>query len=118
MWLSIWLAVVGLVIGIGIGLNLPIFLPAVYVKYLGIAILAAMDSVFGGIRAALEEKFDNLVFLSGFAGNALMAALLVFIGDRLGVDIYIAAVVAFGVRLFHNLGVIRRHLVGKKNETT
>lgn len=114
--MSIWLAVIGLVVGIGIGLNLPVFLPAAYAKYLGIAILAALDSVFGGIRAAMEENFDNLVFLSGFIGNALMAALLVFIGDRLGVDIYIAAVVAFGVRLFHNLGVIRRHLVGRKNE--
>lgn len=116
MWVSVWLAVIGLVIGFGIGMSIPAFLPPAYAKYLGIAILAALDSVFGGIRAALEEKFDNIVFLSGFAGNALMAALLVFIGDRLGVDIYIAAVVAFGVRLFQNLGIIRRYVVGRKNE--
>ncbi len=116
MWISIWLALAGLVIGVLIGLNIPVFLPAGFAKYLGIAILAALDSVFGGVRAALEEKFDNVVFLSGFIGNTTMAALLVFIGDRLGVEIYIAAVVAFGVRLFHNLGVIRRHIVGRKNE--
>lgn len=116
MWISIWLAVVGLGIGIAMGLVLPVFLPVAIAKYLGIAILAALDSVFGGIRAVFEEKFDNVVFLSGFLGNALMAAILVFIGDRLGVEIYIAAVVAFGVRLFHNLGVIRRYLLGRKNE--
>ncbi|MFZ5899725.1 small basic family protein [Desulforudis sp. 1088] len=111
MWMSIWLAVIGLAAGVVIGLNLPLFLPQFYSKYLGIAILAALDSVFGGIRAAMDDRFDNLVFLSGFVGNALVAALLVFIGDRLGVDLYIAAVVAFGVRLFQNLAIIRRRLI-------
>ncbi|MFZ5899357.1 MAG: small basic family protein [Bacillota bacterium] len=111
MWMSIWLAVIGLIAGVAIGLNLPLFLPQFYSKYLGIAILAALDSVFGGIRAAMDDRFDNLVFLSGFVGNALVAALLVFIGDRLGVDLYIAAVVAFGVRLFQNLAIIRRRLI-------
>ncbi|MDA8097837.1 MAG: DUF1290 domain-containing protein [Desulforudis sp.] len=110
MALSIWVAIIGLLVGIAIGWNIPLFIPAAYGKYLGIAVLAALDSVFGGIRAAMDDKFDNVVFLSGFVGNALMAALLVFIGDRLGVEIYIAAVVAFGVRLFQNLGIIRRHL--------
>ncbi|MBO8128619.1 MAG: small basic family protein [Peptococcaceae bacterium] len=113
MWTSIWLAILGLIVGIGIGLNMPLFVPPVYSKYLGIATLAALDSVFGGIRAAISERFDNVVFLSGFIGNALVAAVLVYIGDRLGVEIYIAAIVAFGVRLFHNLAAIRRRLVGK-----
>lgn len=111
MWITVWIAVIGLVIGLAVGWKIPLFIPAAYGKYLGIAILASLDSVFGGIRAALKDRFDNVVFLSGFVGNALMAALLVFIGDRLGVEIYIAAVVAFGVRLFQNLGIIRRHLV-------
>lgn len=111
VWLSVWIAVVGLVIGLAVGWKVPLFIPVAYSKYLGIAILASLDSVFGGVRAALADRFDNVVFLSGFIGNALMAALLVFIGDRLGVEIYIAAVVAFGVRLFQNLGIIRRHLV-------
>lgn len=113
MWLTVWIALIGLVIGLGIGWKIPLFIPVVYGKYLGIAVLASLDSVFGGIRAAMQDRFDNVVFLSGFIGNALMAALLVFIGDRLGVEIYIAAVVAFGVRLFHNLGIIRRHLVNR-----
>ncbi len=113
MWLTVWIAVIGLVIGLGIGWKIPLFIPAAYGKYLGIAVLASLDSVFGGIRAALKDRFDNVVFLSGFIGNSLMAALLVFIGDRLGVEIYIAAIVAFGVRLFQNLGIIRRHLVNR-----
>lgn len=113
MWLSIWLAVIGLIAGVGIGLNLPLFLPQAYSKYLGIAILAGLDSVFGGIRAAQDDRFDNVIFLSGFVGNALVAGLLVFIGDRLAVDLYMAAIVAFGVRIFQNLALIRRHLFHK-----
>jgi small basic protein len=78
-----------------------------------LAVLAALDSVFGGVRASMEGRFDNAIFLSGFFSNALLAAGLVFIGDRLGVELYTAAIVAFGVRLFQNLGTIRRHLLKK-----
>lgn len=113
MWLSVWLVVIGLAAGVGIGMNLPLFLPQAYSKYLGIAILAGLDSVFGGICAAQDERFDNVIFISGFIGNGLVAALLVFIGDRLAVDLYLAAIVAFGVRLFQNLAVIRRNLLQK-----
>lgn len=37
-----------------------------------------------------------------------MAALLAYIGVQLGVDLYLAAVVAFGVRLFQNIAIIHR----------
>ncbi|HAG07224.1 MAG: hypothetical protein XD69_0301 [Clostridia bacterium 62_21] len=113
MWLGVWMVLVGLTLGVVIGLNVPLVIPQVYGKYLGIAILAATDSVFGGIRAGMEESFDNAIFLSGFVANTLLAAGLVFIGDRLGVELYTAAVVAFGVRLFQNLAAIRRKLIKK-----
>ncbi|MDI6632608.1 MAG: small basic family protein [Bacillota bacterium] len=113
MWLGIWLAMIGLVLGIAIGFNVPLVFPQAYGKYMGLAVLAALDSVFGGVRASMEGRFDNAIFLSGFFSNALLAAGLVFIGDRLGVELYTAAIVAFGVRLFQNLGTIRRHLLKK-----
>ncbi len=113
MWIGIILAGVGLFLGLFIGLNLPIVLPEGYAPYLGLAVLAALDSVFGGIRAGMEDNFDNTVFLSGFFSNALLAAGLAYIGERLGVALSTAAVVAFGVRLFQNLGIIRRHLLKK-----
>lgn len=114
MWISIFLASIGLAIGIFIGFNIPVLLPQDYAKYMSVAVLAAMDSVFGGIRAAMEDKFDQDIFISGFFSNALLAAGLTFIGDRLSIDLYLAAVVAFGVRLFQNLAIIRRHLLGHK----
>ncbi|MGQ9513199.1 small basic family protein [Thermodesulfitimonas sp.] len=113
MWLGIFFALVGLIIGTAIGLNVPLVFPQAYGKYIGLAVLAALDSVFGGIRASMEDRFDDVIFLSGFFANALLAAGLVFLGDRLGVELYTAAIVAFGVRLFQNLGVIRRHLLKK-----
>ncbi|MHB8917135.1 MAG: small basic family protein [Desulfocucumaceae bacterium] len=113
MWIGLWLAVFGLIVGIALGLNLPITIPQAYAKYMSVAALAALDSVLGGIRAAMEDHYDNKVFITGFFSNALLAAGLAFIGERLGIDLYLAAVVAFGVRLFQNLAIIRRHLLKK-----
>lgn len=110
MWLIVLFC---LALGIFIGFQLPIFIPVVFAKYMSIAILAILDSVFGGIRAYMESVFDTEIFLSGFITNALLAAGLAYLGDRLGVELYLAAVVAFGVRLFQNLAIIRRYLFRK-----
>jgi small basic protein len=92
---------------------MPVLLPLIYAKYLSIAILAALDSVFGGIRGYMEDGFDTTIFVSGFIVNALLAAGLAYIGDKLGVELYLAAVIVFGVRIFQNLAIIRRYLVKK-----
>lgn len=109
MWLM--LPIVGLIIGAFLGSAITFQVPAIYVKYMSIAVLASLDSVFGGIRGVLEDNFDGTILLTGFFTNALLAALLAYLGDRLGVDLYYAAVFAFGVRLFQNLAIIRHHLL-------
>jgi len=114
------LPVFGILVGILIGFFLPINIPTAYSSYMSIALLAALDSVFGGIRASLDKKFETGVFISGFFGNAFLAAGLAYIGDRLDVPIYLAAIFTFGGRLFINFAAIRRHLLenlkSKKNE--
>ena len=107
------LPIVAVLTGIVIGLLFPFSLPAEYGKFLAVALLASLDSVFGGMRAAMEEKFDNAIFISGFFVNALLAVLLVFIGDRLGIDLYYVASLAFGLRIFQNLAIIRRYFLKK-----
>ncbi len=103
-----------LALGVALGLLVEVAIPAAYLTYLGVAILAALDSCLGGVRASLEETFDDRIFVVGFVVNTLMAAFIVFVGDRIGVhELYLAAVVAFGVRVFSNLGAIR-HLSFKK----
>ncbi|CCO08732.1 small basic family protein [Desulforamulus hydrothermalis] len=113
MLVGVLLALLGLSIGAIIGLNVPMVLPQVYAQYLGLGVLAALDSVFGGIRAAMENHYDNRIFVTGFFSNILLAAGLAYIGTKLGVPLSTAAVVAFGVRLFQNLAIIRRHLLKK-----
>jgi small basic protein len=107
------LPIAGLLIGILLGTIFPVSVPADYAKYLSVALLASLDSVFGGLRAGLEEKFDNTVFITGFFTNALLAAILVYMGDRLGIDLYYVASLAFGLRVFQNLAIIRRYFLKK-----
>lgn len=108
MWLIILFC---LMVGIIVGLHVPFLIPVFFAKYLSVAILAGMDSFFGGIRAYLDDEFDNVVLLTGFVSNSLLAAGLAYIGDQLGVALYIAAVFAFGVRIFQNLAIIRRNII-------
>lgn len=106
-----WLPLIGLLLGLVIGSIFSITIPVEYARYTALAILAVLDSVLGALRADLQDQYDNLVFVSGFVVNAFLAVLLTMLGDRLGVELYYAAVIAFGVRMFNNLGIIRRLLL-------
>lgn len=92
------------------------FMPTVsyeYSKYLAIAIMAALDSIIGALSAKAQKKFDIYIFLSGFFVNAIIAIIFTMIGENLDVDIYLAAIFVFVYRIFNNLSVIRRYLIGK-----
>lgn len=107
------IAFLGLLIGIIIGMVFKVNIPTKFSPYLSVAILACLDSVFGAIRALLSKNFEADIFISGFFGNALLAAALAYLGDKLGVPIYLAAVVVFGGRIFNNFAIIRRILIEK-----
>lgn len=105
--------IVGLLIGVLLGFSLDINIPDNLSPYMSVAILACLDSVFGAIRANLSKNFKVDIFISGFFGNSLLAAGLAYLGDKLGIPIYIAAVIVFGGRIFDNFAVIRRLLLEK-----
>ncbi len=110
----VWIIpIAALVVGVMLGSILSVEIPLWMAKYLSIAVLAALDSVLGGIRGIYEDSFNGVVLLSGFLSNALLAALLAFLGDQLSVDLYMAAVFVFGIRIFNNLSVIRRYIVDR-----
>jgi len=100
------------ILGVVLGMNLPTISYS-YSGYLAIAIIAALDSVFGGILAGLKKNFDIKIFVSGFFGNAILAMLLTYLGEKLNVDIYLAAVIVFVGRMFNNLAIIRRFYIEK-----
>ena len=107
----IYIVIISLAIGLLIGYNSPIVIPLAYSKLFSVALVAALDAAFGGLRAAVAERFDKHVIVTGFFSNTLLAAALVFIGDRLGIDLYYVALLAFGFRIFKNLAILRRYLL-------
>src|SRR5262249_26333031 len=114
-----WLPLFGVVGGFVAGwlaftaLSVPPNLANAYAPYLSLATLAGLDTVFGGIRAGIEGRFQDDIFVSGFLLNTLMAAGLALLGDKIGVDLFLAAVVALGTRVFLNLSLIRRYYLTK-----
>lgn len=103
---------IGCILGAIFGMNAPM-IPYTYSGYLAIAIVAALDSIFGGITSVLKGNFDLKVFVTGFFGNAILSMLLTYLGQKLNVDIYLAAIVVFVGRMFTNLAIIRRHYLEK-----
>jgi small basic protein len=106
------IAVIGLVIGIVVGLVLRPSVPLGLEPYLPIAVVAAMDAVFGALRAFLDGIFDDKVFVISFVSNVLIAGLIVFLGDKLGVGAQLSTgvIVVLGIRIFSNVAAIRRHI--------
>ena len=106
-----WLPIMGLITGLLIGSLFTFSLPGIFARYLSIAVLASLDSLLGGWRSVQEDKFDGAILLSGFFINAVTAILLVFVGTLLNLPLELAAVIAFGLRIFNNVGYIRRGIV-------
>ena len=104
--------ILGLAAGVLLGLFLDPTVPLVLQPYLPIAVVAALDAVFGGLRARLDGIFDAKVFVISFVSNVVVAALIVFLGDLLGVGAQLstAVVVVLGIRIFGNAAAIRRHI--------
>ncbi len=102
----------GLVLGIVAGLIFQPSVPLWFQPYLPIAVIAALDAVFGGVRAVLDGIFDDRVFVVSFLANVVVAAFIVFLGDQLGVGSQLSTgvIVVLGVRIFSNVASIRRHL--------
>ncbi|WP_203897985.1 small basic family protein [Virgisporangium aliadipatigenens] len=105
-------AVLALAAGVVLGLLFPPTVPVLLQPYLPIAVVAALDALFGGIRAKLDGIFDDKQFVVSFVSNVLVAAFIVYLGDQLGVggQLSTGVVVVLGVRIFGNVAAIRRHL--------
>ena len=122
MRLSAIVPLFGGVLGFGLVYLTQFTVPPGAASYLSLAALAGLDAVCGGIRAGQEGKFHDDVFLTGFLMNTLLSALLAYLGDRIGVDLFLAAVVMLGGRVFLNLSLIRRYWLtqmqlGRKKES-
>jgi small basic protein len=106
------IAVLGLLLGVLLGIVFELDVPLGLEPYLPIAVVAALDAVFGGLRAWLDGIFDDKVFVVSFLSNVVIAAGIVYAGDRLGVGAQLTTgvIVVLGIRIFSNVAAIRRHL--------
>ncbi|BEL02558.1 membrane protein [Actinoplanes philippinensis] len=106
------IAVLALLVGVLLGILFEPSVPPELVPYLPIAVVAALDAVFGGVRAKLDGIFDDKQFVVSFISNVLVSGLIVYVGDQLGVggQLSTGVVVVLGVRIFGNVAAIRRHL--------
>ena len=106
------IAALGLLVGIVLGIALEPDVPLFLEPYLPIAVVAALDAVFGGLRAYLDGIFDDKVFVVSFVSNVVIAAAIVYLGDQLGVggQLTTGVIVVLGIRIFSNAAAIRRHL--------
>lgn len=111
---GIIILVICAVLGIIAGMN--VIVPYAVSKYIAVSILAFIDTVFGALVSNTQRKFSLTIFLTGFFGNALIAIALVFLGEKLNVDIYLAAVIVFSTRLFSNFSIMRRYYIDRITE--
>lgn len=111
-----YLIIIGIIFGATIGMFLQIDIPPEYTRYTAVAILGLLDSLFGAIRSQVEGKYDTLIFITGLASNMLVAILITWFGDKLNLDLYLAILIAFTIRIFLNLGIIRTTAISQIRE--
>lgn len=100
-------AIIGVVAGVLIGIYAPFAIPVYAARYTAIAILGILDSLLGALRADLQKQYSHTIFLSGLVFNLVVAIVITLLGDRLGLDLYLAAIIVFTFRIFANLAKIR-----------
>ncbi len=117
-----WFGILGLIIGIIAGIYTPLNIPIEYARYTAVGIMGILDSVFGALRSELQGHYNATVFISGLITNMILAIIITFVGDRLGIDLYLAIIVAFTIRMLNNIGIIRyfflSRFMGKKEIET
>ena len=105
-------AILGILIGVIIGLSTNYTIPIEHIKYTAVTIIVLLDGIFGAIKAELShEKYDNTIFTTGLIINILLAFGITLLGERLGLELYLAVTVVFTFRIFSNLGVVRRAIL-------
>jgi small basic protein len=111
-------ALIGILVGILLGWLLPFTIPIEYTRYTAVVILGIVDAIIGAVRAQLaKDHYDPWIFATGLFFNIILALVITLFGDMLGLDLYLAATVVFTFRIFSNVGIARRALLTKNEET-
>ena len=112
------MAFIGLIIGILIGFRFPVSIPPELARYTAVGLLGILDSILGALRADLDKKYNQAIFLSGLVSNMLLATAVTYLGDALSLDLYLGVIIVFMLRIFSNVSGIRYHILDKLVERT
>ena len=107
------IGIICLIVGVLLGFAVNVHISAIMSVYIAIGLLACIDSIFGGIVANINKNFNLAIFISGFFGNAILSIAIIYLGTRLGLDLYTGVVFVFMFRVFQNFAIIRRFLLNK-----
>lgn len=106
-----WISLIGLIVGIVIGIFWPMTIPLAYTRYTAVGIIGLFDSIVGALRANVQGKYNASIFISGLVFNMLLAMSVTYLGDKLSLDLYLAVLVVFVMRLMKNIGRLRYGLL-------
>ncbi len=107
----VW-ALVGILLGIIVGFGIDMTIPVAYTKFSAVILIGILDALFGAIRAEVtRDQYNATIFISGLFFNIILALVITYLGDKLGLDLYLAATVVFTFRIFSNVGITRRALL-------
>lgn len=104
---------IGAVLGVLCAIAFDLYIPPVLISYAAIIIISAIDSVMGAFKSLLRDKFSLSVFVTGFFGNSILAAVMVFLGKKIDLDLYYAVIIVFTMRIFSNFSFVRRYYLKK-----
>lgn len=106
-----WISLLALIVGIVIGIFFPVTIPLAYTRYTAVGIIGLLDSILGALRANVQGKYNASIFISGLVFNMILAMSVTFLGDKLSLDLYLAVLVVFMMRLMKNIGRLRYGLL-------
>ncbi|KKQ70292.1 MAG: Small basic protein [Candidatus Peregrinibacteria bacterium GW2011_GWA2_38_36] len=105
-------ALIGIILGVILGFQVQYSIPMEYTKYTAVVLIGILDALFGAIRAeTTKDQYSAVIFISGLIFNVLLAVIITFLGEKLGLDLYLAATVVFTFRIFSNVGITRRAML-------
>jgi small basic protein len=108
-----WYGIVGLILGIVVGFLTPLSIPIQFARYTAVGILGIFDSILGAARSDLQAKYNSTIFISGLLFNMILAIAITYLGDRLSLDLYLAVLIVFTLRIFSNIATIRYFFLTK-----
>jgi small basic protein len=103
-------AIIGLIIGLLIGFVLNFTYAATFTIYITLIILILIQSL---LRIIKNEDMNFPLYKEAIliGSEIAFACLLAYIGEKLGISLYLAIVLSFGLRIFNDFNIIVKKVI-------